>query len=189
MLFQVLGIDKNKDMVDVCQELHQDVPNLSFQAIDLENLQQCMDFVQQWGGRAALVTAFFSLYLDQAHSSTAKFFHDCLKKYGKFLCTVPVALTDTSPYVQVFLDMKADEHWQDKMVANANQRLTNHGPILPNDLQTTLESQGFQSEQIKEMLFPNFNLPPSLLKQGFQHEILFPGLLEEDNIQEEFKKR
>ena len=40
------------------------------------------------------------------------------------------------------------------MVANANQRLTNHGPILPNDLQTTLESQGFQSEQIKEMLFP-----------------------------------
>ena len=196
----MIGVDLDSAVIGTCREAHDNVSNASFYSLDISDTSQQQQFLDNFGGKISLVTAFFVLHLMVDQRETLKFFYECLKDNGKIVSVVYQGMSDDSPYSMAWKGMIGDERFSAYLsefqprsclhaYVNNDWMKTNKHVIQMADYLSLLEENGFITEQAKEMTFPHFSLPVLAVTKSVESGIPFGIYPHADELQAEFIRR
>ena len=161
-------------MIDSCNKDFSDVNNLSLVQLDTTNDEQREKFLEAWRDKISLITSFNCLHWVEDMPTTIKFLSDLLKHGGKFVGLIPTK-NDSSlnPVIRVFNEVLQEEEWSEKFakvetpLRMANYRnnswmKSNKDQIDVVDFQKLIESHGFMTEQVKDLVV-DFSMRPELM--------------------------
>lgn len=152
---QVIGMDVSDAVIGSCRS--DAASNLSFVQLDSSREQQRQEFLEEWGNRVSLVTAFTSLHQVEDMPATIHFFSQLLKDGGKFVALVPTQpRVPKEGFALAFHEVLHSDKWVDRL--GDRRRRTNDAwmrssqeYVTASDFQGLLSQFGFITEQLKDV--------------------------------------